>query len=112
MTVLENVEAALLLEGYPKDKIKSRAKEILEKVGLSKQLRSKASKLSGGQKQRVVIARALAKDAPILACDEPTGNLDSENSKEIIKLLHEVSKDKLVLIVTHDYDEVKDYFGQ
>ncbi|MBO4666908.1 MAG: ABC transporter ATP-binding protein, partial [Bacilli bacterium] len=108
-TVRENVEAALLFNGYPKEKIRERAAELIEKVGLTHRIRTKSSKLSGGEKQRVVIARALAKDPVIIACDEPTGNLDYDSSKQIIELLHEVSKDKLVLIVTHDFEEVKDY---
>ena len=107
--VLQNVEAALLFVGYPKDKRRERALDLIKRVGLEKEIKTKASKLSGGEKQRAVIARALAKDAPIIAADEPTGNLDSQSSKEIIELLHEVSKDKLVLIVTHDFNEVADY---
>lgn len=108
-SVLKNVECALMYVGYDKKKRRERAKELIEKVGLSHHLKMKASKLSGGEKQRLVIARALAKDAPIIAADEPTGNLDSQSSKEIIELLYEVSKDKLVLIVTHDFNEVEEY---
>ncbi len=108
-TVLQNVEAPLLLSGYPKDKIKKRAMEIIKKVGLEKHAHHKSTKLSGGQKQRVVIARALAKDCPIIAADEPTGNLDSESAKQIIKLLADISKDKLVVMVTHDFSQVENY---
>ncbi|MDY0023546.1 MAG: ABC transporter ATP-binding protein, partial [Candidatus Izemoplasmatales bacterium] len=108
-TVLQNVEAPLLLSGYPKDKIKNRALEIIDRVGLSTHVHHKASKLSGGQKQRVVIARALAKDCPIIAADEPTGNLDSESAKQIIKLLAEIAKDKLVIMVTHDFSQVESF---
>lgn len=108
-TVLQNVEAPLLLSGYPKDKIKKRALEIIKKVGLEKHAHHKSTKLSGGQKQRVVIARALAKDCPIIAADEPTGNLDSESAKQIIKLLADISKDKLVVMVTHDFSQVENY---
>jgi ABC-type lipoprotein export system ATPase subunit/ABC-type antimicrobial peptide transport system permease subunit len=108
-TVLQNVEAPLILTGYPKEKIRDRAKEIIRKVGLEDHMNHKATKLSGGQKQRVVIARALAKDCPIIAADEPTGNLDSKSAKQIIELLHEISKEKLVIIVTHDFSQVKDY---
>ncbi|MDY0317425.1 MAG: ATP-binding cassette domain-containing protein [Candidatus Izemoplasmatales bacterium] len=108
-TVLQNVEAPLLLSGYPKDKIKKRAMEIIKKVGLEKHAHHKSTKLSGGQKQRVVIARALAKDCPIIAADEPTGNLDSESAKQIIKLLADISKDKLVIMVTHDFSQVENY---
>ncbi len=108
-TVLQNVEAPLILSGYPKDKIRTRAKEIIKKVGLEEHINHKATKLSGGQKQRVVIARALAKDCPVIAADEPTGNLDSKSAKGVIKLLHEISKEKLVIIVTHDFKQVEKY---
>ncbi len=108
-TVLQNVEAPLILAGYPKNEIRPRAMDIIRRVGLEKHIHHKSTKLSGGQKQRVVIARALAKNAPIIAADEPTGNLDSVSAKQIIELLHEIAKDKLVIIVTHDYDQVKDY---
>lgn len=108
-TVLQNVEAPLVLAGYPKREIRSRAMEIIRRVGLEKHIHHKATKLSGGQKQRVVIARALAKNAPIIAADEPTGNLDSASAKQIVELLHEIAVDKLVIVVTHDYEQVKDY---
>ncbi len=108
-SVYKNVEVALMLNGVPKEERKKKAIELINRVGLSHRMRTKASKLSGGEKQRVVIARALSKDPMIIAADEPTGNLDSNSSKEIIELLHEVSKDKLVLIVTHDFNEVSDY---
>ncbi len=108
-TVLQNVEAPLLLSGYPKDKIRKRAMEIIEKVGLKDHAHHKSTKLSGGQKQRVVIARALAKDCPIIAADEPTGNLDSESATQIIKLLAEIAKDKLVVMVTHDFSQVAEF---
>lgn len=107
-SVLENVEIALTLSGYDPAKKRKRALEIINRVGLSSHIKHKASKLSGGQKQRVVIARALAKDTPIIAADEPTGNLDSATSKSIIELLKEISKDKLVIIVTHDFKEIAD----
>jgi ABC-type lipoprotein export system ATPase subunit len=108
-TVLQNVEAPLILMGYPKEKIRERAMEIIKRVGLTDHINHKSTRLSGGQKQRVVIARALAKDCPIIAADEPTGNLDSKSAKEVIELLHEISKEKLVIIVTHDFSQVKDY---
>lgn len=107
-TVLQNVMLPLLIQGKTEEEAKERAFEIIKKVGLEHRTSNKGSKLSGGEKQRCVIARALATDAPILACDEPTGNLDKKTSDEIIKLIKEVSKDKLVLIVTHDYESVKD----
>lgn len=105
-SVLENVMIALTIQGYDEDKKKARALELIDRVGLSSHVNHKASRLSGGQKQRAVIARALAKDCPIIVADEPTGNLDSESSENIIKLLKEISKDKLVIVVTHNYDEV------
>ncbi|WP_162164036.1 ABC transporter ATP-binding protein/permease [Acholeplasma hippikon] len=108
-TVFQNVMLALEVQNYPKHLRKKRALELIDKVGLTSHKHHKAAKLSGGQKQRAVIARALAKDCPIIACDEPTGNLDSESSKQIIELLHEISKDKLIIIVTHNFDEVKQY---
>ena len=107
-TVLENVMLPLVLKGTPKNEAKIRALELLEEVGLSHRVHNKGAKLSGGEKQRCVIARALASDCSILACDEPTGNLDTKTSIEIIELIKKVSKDKLVLIVTHSYEEVKD----
>lgn len=107
-TVLQNVMVPLLLKGYDKIEAQQRAIELINKVGIYDRIKHKATRLSGGEKQRCVIARALAVDAPILACDEPTGNLDSATSQEIINLIKEVSKDKLVLIVTHDYEEIRD----
>ncbi len=108
-TVYQNVLAALIIQGYAPDKRKERAMELIEKVGLKDQAHQKSSTLSGGQKQRVSIARALAKDAPIIVADEPTGNLDKESGKRIIALLKEVSQEKLVIMVTHSFDHVKDH---
>ena len=107
-TVLENVMVELIIRGMSKKDASKKATELLEKVGMEKRLHHRATKLSGGEKQRVVIARALASNAKILACDEPTGNLDEKNSKEIMELIKEVSKDKLVLFVTHDESLIKD----
>lgn len=107
-TVLQNVLMPLLIKGVTGHEAKKRAKEIIKKVGLEHRINHKGTKLSGGEKQRCVIARALASDSEILACDEPTGNLDSKTGREIIELIKEVAKDKLVLIVTHNYDELKD----
>lgn len=107
-TVLENVELALMYIEDGKARRK-KAIELITRVGMEKFLRQKGSKLSGGQKQRTVIARALAKDSPIILADEPTGNLDSVTAKEIIDLLHEVSRDKLLIVVTHNFDQVKEY---
>lgn len=107
-TVLQNVELALMNIESPKER-RRKALELLRRVGLDKHIHHKGSKLSGGQKQRTVIARALAKDSPIILADEPTGNLDSKTSKEIIELLREVSKEKLVVVVTHNFDQVEEY---
>ena len=106
-TVLQNVELALMNIENPRAR-REKAMELLRRVGLEKHIHHKGSKLSGGQKQRTVIARALAKDSPIILADEPTGNLDSTSSKEIIQLLREVSRDKLVIVVTHNFEQVED----
>ena len=108
-TVYQNIELVLLLNGNKKKDIKDKVIELIKKVDLYKFRNTKVSKLSGGQKQRVAIARALAKDTPIILADEPTGNLDSRSAKGIIKLLSEIAKDKLVIIVTHNYDQVEQY---
>lgn len=105
-TVLQNVELALMHIENPRER-REKAMELLRRVGMEKHIRHKGSKLSGGQKQRTVIARALAKDSPIILADEPTGNLDSQSSAEIIELLREVSKDKLVIVVTHNFEQVE-----
>ena len=107
-TVLENVELSLM---HIRNRAvrRERALELIRRVGLEAHIRQKGSQLSGGQKQRTVIARALAKDSPIILADEPTGNLDSETSKEIIQLLREVSRDKLLIVVTHNFEEVSEY---
>ena len=105
-TVLQNVELSLMHIEDKKER-RERAVELLKRVGLSSHLNHKGSKLSGGQKQRTVIARALAKDSPIILADEPTGNLDSETSKEIIELLREVSKEKLLIVVTHNFEQLE-----
>ena len=108
-TVYQNIELVMLLNGSKRGEIKERVNELIEKVGLTEYKNTKASKLSGGQKQRVAIARALAKDTPIIIADEPTGNLDSESAAGIIELLSNIAKDKLVVIVTHNYDQVEPY---
>lgn len=107
-TVYQNIELVLLLNGYKKKDVKKKVLELIDKVGLTKYKRTKTSKLSGGQQQRVAIARALAKDTPIIVCDEPTGNLDSKSAKGIINLLKEISKDKLVIVVTHNFSEIEE----
>lgn len=108
-TVYQNVIIALEAQGYTSSNKKSLALELIDKVGLTSHKNQKTSKLSGGQKQRVVIARALAKNAPIILADEPTGNLDEKSGKEIMELLKEISKDKLIILVTHNFNEAKPY---
>lgn len=108
-TAYQNVELALIARGIPEAERKAQVIDILEKVGLSKRINHKITKLSGGEKQRVSIARALCSDAPIIACDEITGNLDMATSIEVIQLLKKLSKGKLVLLVSHDVNEAIDY---
>ncbi len=100
-TVYQNVLTALIIQGYDETARRERALELIRRVGLEPQRNQKASTLSGGQKQRVSIARALAKESPIIVADEPTGNLDKKTSESIVNLLHDVSKDKLVIVVSH-----------
>ncbi len=99
---LSNVELALTLSGVSKEERRQRARAVLEKVGLGDQLYKKPSQMSGGQMQRVAIARALVNDPDILLADEPTGALDSATSVQIMELLKEIAKDKLVIMVTHN----------
>lgn len=106
-TVLENVMLPLLIKGMDHKQAKKRALELIKQVNLTKRIKHRGIKLSGGEKQRCVIARALASDCKILACDEPTGNLDSKTGEEIIRLIKEVASDRLVLIVTHNYEQVE-----
>ena len=108
-TVYQNVELILRINGCSKEEMDSKITSILEKVGMSQYSKTKVSKLSGGQKQRVAIARALAKDTAIVVADEPTGNLDSESAEGIVQLLREISRDKLVIVVTHNYDQFEAY---
>ena len=108
-TVLANVELALTLSGVGKAERRKRAEEALRKVGLGDQLKKKPTQMSGGQMQRVAIARALVNDPEILLADEPTGALDSETSVQIMELLREVAKDKLVIMVTHNPDLAAQY---
>lgn len=108
-TVLSNVELALTISGISKAERKKRAIEALKKVGLGKQLHKKPNQMSGGQMQRVAIARALVNDPEILLADEPTGALDSETSIQVMDLLKEVAKDRLVVMVTHNPELAEEY---
>ena len=108
-TVLENVIVTYLIAGVSYKEAKNKAKEKLKLVGLEKHAHKKAVKLSGGQKQRLSIARALAKETNIIIADEPTGNLDAENGVAILSLLKELSKDKLVIVVTHNQAQIEPF---
>lgn len=108
-TVLSNVELALTLSGVSKTERRRRAAEALEKVGLGDQLNKKPNQMSGGQMQRVAIARALVNEPDIILADEPTGALDSETSVQIIELLKEIAKDKLIIMVTHNPELAEKY---
>ena len=108
-TVYQNIELIYLINGYKAHEVKKEINELIKKVDLVKYKNRKVSKLSGGQKQRVAIARALAQNTPIILADEPTGNLDKKSSENVLELLHEVSKDKLVIVVTHNYDQIEQY---
>ena len=108
-TVLSNVEMALTLSGVSKKERRKKAKQVLKKVGLEDHINKKPNQLSGGQMQRVAIARALINDPDILLADEPTGALDSATSVQIMKLLKEISEEKLVIMVTHNPDLANEY---
>jgi len=108
-SVLSNVELALTLSGVSKTERRRRAKEALEKVGLGDQLHKRPNQMSGGQMQRVAIARALVNDPDILLADEPTGALDTETSVQIMDILKEISRDKLIIMVTHNPELAETY---
>ena len=108
-TVLANVELALTLSGVSREERRRRATEALEQVGLGDQLKKKPNQLSGGQMQRVAIARALVNDPEVLLADEPTGALDSETSIQVMEILREVARDRLVIMVTHNPDLADQY---
>ncbi|MDO5521849.1 MAG: ABC transporter ATP-binding protein/permease, partial [bacterium] len=108
-TILSNVELALTISGIGKKERRERAKEVLEQVGLKEQMHKKPSQLSGGQMQRVAIARALVNRPEILLADEPTGALDTETSVQVMELLKEVAKDRLVIMVTHNKELAEEY---
>lgn len=108
-SVLANVELALTISGISRGERKNRAKEALAKVGLEKHINKRPNQLSGGQMQRVAIARALINNPDILLADEPTGALDTETSIQVMELLKEVAKDRLVIMVTHNPDLAEKY---
>lgn len=109
ISVLENVEMGMTLSGISVKKRRKKALEVLDKVGLSSHVYKRPNQLSGGQMQRVAIARALANDPDIILADEPTGALDSTTSVQIMELIKEISKDKLVIMVTHNAELASDY---
>ncbi len=109
ISVLENVEMGMTLSGVSKKKKRKQAKELLKRVGLEKHIDKKPNQLSGGQMQRVAIARALANDPDIILADEPTGALDSKISKQIMELIADIAKDKLVIMVTHNQCLAEEY---
>jgi putative ABC transport system permease protein len=108
-TILSNVELALTLSGVNKEERVKKAKEALKKVGLIDHINKKPNQLSGGQMQRVAIARALVNDPEILLADEPTGALDTDTSEDIMNLLKEIAKNKLVIMVTHNQELAEKY---
>src|SRR5574344_1929150 len=108
-TVLANVELALTISGVSKTERRRRATEALKRVGLGDQIKKKPNQMSGGQVQRVAIARALVNDPEILLADEPTGALDSETSVQIMEILKEISKDRLIIMVTHNPELAEKY---
>ena len=108
-SVLSNVELALTLSGVSKAERRARATDALKKVGLADQIHKKPNQMSGGQMQRVAIARALVNNPDILLADEPTGALDTETSKQIMDILKDVSKEKLVIMVTHNPEIAEEY---
>ena len=108
-TVLQNVELALTLSGVSKAERRRRAKEALERVGLGSQLKKRPSEISGGQMQRVAIARAIVNDPDIVLADEPTGALDTETSVQVMEILKEISKDRLIVMVTHNPELAQRY---
>lgn len=107
--ILDNVELGMTLSGISKAERRQKAEDALIRVGLKDHIHKKPSQLSGGQMQRVAIARALANDPDILLCDEPTGALDSETSLQIMALIQELSKEKLVIMVTHNPELAHEY---
>ena len=109
ISVLKNVQLTLTLAGVDKDESRERALEALRRVGLEKQAKKRPSQLSGGQMQRVAIARAIVGDPEIILADEPTGALDSESGVQVMELLKEVARDRLVIMVTHNGQLAEEY---
>ncbi|MFB5509768.1 ABC transporter ATP-binding protein/permease [Enterococcus casseliflavus] len=110
--IIDNVELGMTLSGVSKEEKRAKATDALTRVGLAEHMHKKPNQLSGGQMQRVAIARALANDPDILLCDEPTGALDSETSVQIMELIQELSKEKLVIMVTHNPELTHKYAGR
>lgn len=108
-TIRKNISLALELQGYKKHEINNKVEDILKMVNLSEVINRKPNEISGGQKQRIAIARSLIKNPDVILCDEPTGNLDSETGKQILHTLKELSKEKLVIMVTHDIEFAHTY---
>ncbi len=108
-TILQNVELALMISGVSKQERRQRAIDALEKVGLKDKINNRPNQLSGGQAQRVAIARALINDPEIVLADEPTGALDSVTSVQIMELLKDISKDRLIIMVTHNPELAEQY---
>lgn len=108
-TVYQNIEIVMLINGYTKKEARPKILKLINEVELTKYKNTRVSKLSGGQKQRVAIARALAKNTPIIIADEPTGNLDKRAAESVLKTLALTAKDKLVIVVTHNYEQVEKY---
>jgi putative ABC transport system permease protein len=108
-SVLSNVELALTLDGVPKSERRKKAIKVLEQVGLKDQINKKPNQLSGGQMQRVAIARALVNNPDIILADEPTGALDTETSVQVMEILKEISKNKLIIMVTHNPELAEKY---
>lgn len=109
LSILDNVEMGMTLSGVSNSEKRKKAIEVLEKVGLNNHIHKRPNQLSGGQMQRVAIARALANDPDIILADEPTGALDTETSRQIMELIREIAKDKLVIMVTHNPELAEEY---
>lgn len=109
LSIIDNVEMGMTLSGVSREKRHKKALEVLDRVGLGQHLHKKPNQLSGGQMQRVAIARALANDPDIILADEPTGALDTKTSRQIMELIREIAKDKLVIMVTHNPELAEEY---